>query len=88
MNQATVEWKFELNTVIPLIRIRGTTDNSAPIVESLLMTKALELIESAKRYNGCPFRHDIPTTQNPLMISFTLIFKDHKSVQNYINTLQ
>lgn len=90
MSKATIKWQFEVSTIFPTVRIRGTVfDSSSAIEEAFLISKALSLIEKASKYNGFSANHDIPPIQGgSIMVSFTLLFKDHKSAQSFINTIK
>lgn len=86
MTTASIEWHFEQNTALPIVRIRGTTTELS--LQPLLLLKAVELIESANKHDGVPFKHDVPQIQKPLMVSFTLIFKNHKCAQDFLKTIK
>lgn len=87
MKTARIEWHFEQNTMIPMIRVCGTT--TEPALQSILLSSAAELIEKASKYDGAPaLSHNTPNVQKPLMVSFTLIFKNHKRAQEFLQTLK
>ena len=86
MTTSSVEWHFEQSTILPTVRIRATTTEQS--LQPVLLTKAVELIERANKHDGVPFNHDIPKVQKPLMISFTLIFKNHKCAQEFLQTIK
>lgn len=87
MNIARIEWKFEQGTLFPIIRVYATTTETS--IYSLLLLKAVELIENANKFDGVPaLSHEIPNIQKPLMVSFTLVFKNHKRAQEFLQTIK
>ena len=87
MKTSSIKWYFEQSTLIPIVRVRGTT--TEPTLLSILLTKSVELIEKANEYDGAPiFSHELPSDSLPLMVSFTLIFKSHKRAQEFLQTLK
>lgn len=87
MNIARIEWKFEQGTLLPIIRVCATTTETS--IYSLLLLKAVELIENANKFDGVPaLSHEIPNIQKPLMVSFTLVFKNHQRAQEFLQTIK
>ena len=87
MNIARIEWKFEQGTLLPIVRVYATTTEIS--INSLLLLKAVELIENANKFDGVPaLSHEIPNLQKPLMVSFTLVFKNHKRAQEFLQTIK
>ena len=87
MNIARIEWKFEQGTLLPIVRVYATTTETS--IQSLLLLKTVEIIENANKFDGVPaLSHDIPNLQKPLMVSFTLVFKNHKRAQDFLQTIK
>ena len=87
MNIARIEWKFEQGTLLPIIRVYATTTETS--IQTLLISKAAENIENANKFEGVPaLSHEIPNVQKPLMVSFTLVFKNHKRAQEFLQTIK
>ena len=87
MNIARIEWHFEQGTLLPLVRVCATTTELS--LKPLLLSKAVDLIEKAYKFDGVPaLSHEIPNHNQTLMVSFTLTFKNHKRAQEFLQTLK
>ena len=87
MTTASIQWHFEQSTLMPIIRVRGTTTEKA--LQPVLLSKSVELLERASKFNGAPLlSHDIPDISTSLMVSFTIVFKSHKHAQEFLQTIK
>lgn len=87
MNTANIQWNFEQSTMMPFIRVQGTT--TEPALQPVLLSKSVELIDKASKFDGVPLlSHQTPITSKPLMVSFTIVFKNHKRAQEFLQTLK
>lgn len=81
-----ITWAFEQNSVMPILRVVGTTEDTN--IEHVLIQSAVTFIERAQKLNGTPFEHQLPSIKANLVVSFTLLFKTPQDLRAYLETFE
>lgn len=79
---ARIIWSFEQRSIMPILKVTGTSLD--PGIEHILLKSAVDFIEIAQKFNGVPYDSTPPEQSGaPLAVSFTLLFKTQNDLLNF-----
>lgn len=82
-----ISWTFQRKSAFPIIEVQGmsTVDKS----ENIMIGRAIEILEMAKRFKGCAYSNapDFTPTNN-FTVSFSIIFPDETEITSFLEYLQ
>ena len=77
-----INWSFQRKNIMPFLEAK--CENSILLSQNIIIKSAVDIIESAQKFNGVPFSSP-PTFQSKsaIAVSFSLIFSSETDFNNF-----